>query len=282
MNIEQILRHATVSLKDQGIDNPSLDARILLQKALNVSIEYLILHSKKELSTTEQEIFNSFLKRRLKREPISHILEEKEFFGINFKVDSNTLTPRPDTETLIETVFYYYKDKSQQLRILDLGTGTGCILLTLLKHYENAYGVGVDISMSALKIAKQNSEILKLIDRVQFINTRWGEGIIGEFDIIVSNPPYIPILDKGTLSPEVREYEPHIALFGGDDGLECYRDIAKYVANLLKKDGYGFFEGGIHQSNDIANIMTAKGLEYVGSFCDLAGIERCIVVKNNR
>lgn len=272
---EKILHNAYGELKNVG-SSPILDVRILLEKALGVSREELLKNSKQQFEEKEIKRFECFIERRRKGEPVAKIIGEREFWGLTFKTNKHTLDPRPDSETLIEAVLREYKDKTQKLRIVDLGTGTGCLLLSLLSEYKNASGAGVDISEKALKTAKENAENLSLDDRAEFVISNWAEDITDKFDIVISNPPYIKSGEIKKLEREVAEYDPISALDGGNDGLNCYRAIAGQVNNLLKKGGKAFFEIGEGQEGDIKSIIP---LEYVNSRKDLAGIIRCLVFR---
>ncbi len=277
--IKNLLIESKLRLGDCGINTYSLDAELLLCEVLSCSREYFIGYSDRVLNMQEITKFNEFLERRIKREPISHILGRREFWGMNFKVTPDTLAPRPDSETLIESVLELFPDKNKQLQVLDLGTGTGCLLLSILQEFKNAEGVGIDASAGAISVAKENSVNLGLAKRANFILKSWHEGVAGQYDLIISNPPYIKDSDIDSLELEVADYEPHSALFGGDDGLACYRELAPVIKSLLKPDGFAVLEFGIGQHDLVREIMAKSHLDFVSYKKDLAGIIRCIVLK---
>jgi release factor glutamine methyltransferase len=219
--------------------------------------------------------------RRAKGEPVAMLLGAKEFYGRMFGVDGTTLTPRPDSETIIEAALATFPDRKKTLRILDMGTGTGCLLLTLLAKYENASGIGIDLSIGALSVARRNMRALSLSSRAKFMATSWREMESmprGPFDIVVSNPPYIKTGDIARLARDVREFEPRLALDGGPDGLAEYRAIA---AAMSKSDMLGpasrlFLEIGKGQAAAVKKIFTATDFGYCDSFKDLSGITRVL------
>lgn len=251
-----------------------------MMHALGISREELLLQRDRKLTENDLEAVERLVKRRLNREPMSQILGKREFWGRDFIVTSDTLTPRPDSETLIEAVLHYAKNMQGGLRILDMGTGTGCLLLTLLAELPNATGVGVDISEAALNVAKKNAEALGLNSRVEFLQQSWAEGITEQFDIIISNPPYIPAADIAELEPEVKQYEPQGALVGGEDGLVCYRDIAPYIRALLRAGGVAALEIGQGQERDVEQLLVQQEFSSVEMYKDLGGIIRCLLVRN--
>jgi len=209
---------------------------------------------------------------------IALIIGEKEFWSLPFTVSPATLIPRPDSETLIEAVLATCPDRNKNLRIVDLGVGSGCLLLALLHEYKRATGVGVDATQETLKVARGNAEKLGLLPRADFVLADWNEGLPGlaGFDLIISNPPYIPRGDIGTLPPEVALYEPHGALCGGGDGLRDYRTLIDLLPGLAGKGGRVFFEVGINQADTVAQMMKKAGMEDISIRPDLAGIGRCV------
>lgn len=233
-----------------------------------------------EVSPEEKKLVLSFLKRREKHEPLDKIIGYREFYKSRFKVNTDVLTPRPDTEILLESTLEVIPQNSV-IRILDMGTGSGCILLSLLKERPKAVGIAVDISEKALSIAKENAVALNLCERVEFIHKSWSELKFTTplVDIIVSNPPYIPSKEIATLDDDVKFYDPHQALDGGVDGLDCYREIATVSPTILKAGGYVILESGFEQDEEITKIFTAQGLKYVKTIPDLAGINRCVILK---
>lgn len=266
-------------LQKAGIDNVRLEARLLMCHVLKVDTSILVAYPERDVSSEDFVQIESLLQRREQREPLSQILGEREFWSLPFKVNRYTLTPRPDSETLIEAVLTHVPDVAQKLSVLDLGVGSGCLLLSVLSEYRNATGLGVDISQAALDVALQNAQNLGLSARCHFQQGNWAEGIGGPFDLILSNPPYIPLRDKETLDPEVKDYEPATALFSGEDGLEDYCRLAEVLPQLLNSDGLAVLEQGIGQAPDVAEIMRNHGLMVIDQPKDLAGIERCTVIR---
>ena len=266
------LRDEIISqLVQAKISSPRLESDILLKKYAPEYPQY---------SKEEELELKRAVNRRANHEPLDKIIGYKEFYKYTFSVDSNVLSPRPDTEILLEKALSLIDD-SKECNILDLGTGSGCILLSLLKERPKALGVGVDISAKALVKAAENALNLQVGNRVNFINKSWTEEdfIQSEFDVIVSNPPYIPSKEIETLDIEVKKYDPISALDGGDSGLNCYEEIAKITPCLLKKDGYILLEVGYNQANDVAKIFQRNGMSLVEIAKDLSGINRCIILK---
>lgn len=277
---KEALRWAVMKLQQERIESASLDARVLLEYVLGVNREQLLFSLELPITSTQYERFAALVAKRAKHQPVSKIIGKREFWGINFAVNENTLDPRPDSETLIEYVLERVVDRDAKLRILDLGTGTGCLLLSLLSELPNAKGVGVDCCLEALAVAKENVVTLGLSDRAEFVDSDWCGKLSGKFDIVLSNPPYIPTGVIATLEPEVAEFDPVLALDGGADGLACYRKIMQQLPDILVKDGFAAFEIGIGQKNDLGTIANENGFEITGSKNDLSGIVRCLIVQN--
>lgn len=273
-----LMQEGAEVLRRAGVESAGLDSRLLLQHALGIAREEMLRAPEKMVDEAEARHYKGLLQRRASREPLSHITGSREFWGRDFTVSRATLDPRPDSETLIETVLKRLPDRTLPLKLLDLGTGTGCLMLTLLAEYPNAIGVGVDVSSDALKVAEENCVNLGLEKRVQFLLQYWGRGLTGTFDVIISNPPYIKNIDINRLQPEVSVYEPYMALAGGEDGLQCYREIAPDIARLLSKDGFAVLEFGQGQQTDVSTILSNNQLQTLGYACDLAGVVRCVVV----
>ncbi len=260
-------------------ENPNLEAKSLIQSVLNLNNTDFILKSDKNLSKEDIDNADRALKRRLAGEPLSKILGIKEFWGLEFTVNEHVLDPRPDTETLIEAVLDYVDNKDVPIKILDLGTGTGCIPIALLSEFPNAVAFAVDKSADALSIAAQNAANHKMSNRITFIESDWYGGIPHQqFDIIVSNPPYIVESDIAILSKEVKNHDPHMALFGGESGLECYKNIFYSLNKFLIPDGRAFFEIGANQLNDIMRLVDESNLLYCESRADLVGIPRVVEI----
>lgn len=234
-------------------ENPMREARLLLAHALNTTYEKVYLDQDRLISEEEEASFDSLIQRRAQHEPLSKIREYREFWSLPFRVTKDTLDPRPDSETLIEAVIACTPDKTQSLRILDLGTGTGCLLLSLLHEYPNSTGVGVDLSERAITIAQENAFHLHLQERSAFMVGNWGEAIAGTFDIIISNPPYIKTSEL--LQPEVALYDPELSLFGGVDGLECYRSLSEQIPMLSQVNTKVFLEIGLGQLTPIKALF---------------------------
>ncbi len=272
-------RDATRRLAESGIETARLDARILVSFALGGPPTLVLTEPDRSLSGPESARLASLVDRRESREPLAHIIEAKEFWSLPFRVGPDTLIPRPDSETLIEAVLKHFPDRGKSYAILDFGTGSGCLLLSLLSEYGQALGTGVDISDKALNVAKANGELLGLSDRASFVRSDWGdENLQGRYDIIVSNPPYIPDANIEGLAPEVAAFEPRLALSGGEDGLMCYRALAPRLSSRLAKGGLAFLEIGEGMGGDVSSILREHGLKTLESIEDLSGLVRCMVV----
>jgi release factor glutamine methyltransferase len=218
--------------------------------------------------------------RRLAREPVAYITGTKGFWSLEFDVGPGVLVPRPETETLVESVLAEFPDRAAPLRVLDLGTGTGCLLLSVLSEYPEAQGTGVDASPEALGWARRNARKLGFADRCTLTAGNWGDDLSDRFDVILSNPPYIRTQDIASLAPEIRLFEPWSALDGGPDGLDAYRSLAPEIARLLNGTGQAFLEMGQDQGPQVAEIMAGAGLGTRKIVPDLAGIGRCAVVEH--
>lgn len=260
------------------MSNVGLDSLILLAHALSASKEWVIFNPDFELSTKQQKIFSDLVERRANREPVSHLIERREFFGEDFLVNKDVLDPRPDSEILIEAVFKKFPNHEEKLKILELGVGSGCLVITLLKAYKNAAGTGVDISNEALRIAEKNSAKHQTDSRLQLLRSDLFSALNHEkkFDLILSNPPYIPSHEIETLEPEVKIYEPRGALDGGEDGLEFYRRIAAEAKKFLDGSGKTFLEIGCGQEAEIAKIFTKQSFFLTNSTRDLSGVIRVL------
>ncbi len=271
-------RDARRRLAGAGIDTARLDARILVSFALGGPPTLVLSEPDRRLSGPERDRLARLVNRRESREPMAHIVEAKEFWSLAFRVGPDTLIPRPDSETLIEAVLKYFPDRGKPYAILDFGTGGGCLLLALLSEYGASRGTGVDISGKALGVAGENAESLGLAGRASFSRSDWGdEDLGGRYDIIVSNPPYIPEADIAGLAPEVSIFEPRLALSGGEDGLACYRALAPRLSSRLAKGGLAFLEIGEGMAGDVSSLLRGHGLRTVERIKDLSGVERCLV-----
>jgi release factor glutamine methyltransferase len=275
-DLRKLLGDAALRLSMAGVDSPRLDARLLLAHAMNVRPDALV--GSIDIPPRVLAAFEAMIARRVLREPLAYITGQKEFWSMEFDAGPGVLVPRPETETLIEAVLKYFPDKSASLDILDLGTGTGCLLAAALSEYPNARGLGVDASEDALNWTRRNLERHGVAERCRAEIGDWAGVPCGPADVILSNPPYIRTADIPTLAPEVRGFEPVLALDGGADGLESYRSLAALIECLLKPDGLAFLEIGQGQSGDVSAILTAQDLRTREILPDLAGIGRCVVV----
>ena len=318
MKISDALSQSRKDLDIKGVSNSKLDSLILLTHALSCSKEHIIFNPDVELNNEQQEVFFKMVKRRAAREPVSHIIGKREFFGEDFFVSCDVLDPRPDSESLIELVLENFPQKNNPLKILELGVGSGCLIITLLKAYKSALGTGVDISEKALEIAKKNVINHQVQDRLQLlqsdlfsalkipnqiqddaerkmslssnyqyrhpkldarsIQSQSAENLL-KFDLIISNPPYIASREIETLEPEVKTYEPHLALDGGVDGFDFYRKIAAKSKDFLKENGRIILEIGINQQEKIIEFFTKNGFQLVEMKPDLSGIIRALCFK---
>lgn len=256
-------------------DNPRLEARLLLAHALGLTQNDLIRDPGRII---DSRTFNALVARRVAHEPIAMILGYREFWSMAFEVSGSTLIPRPDSETLIEAALAAFAGRPPPRRIIDLGTGTGCLLLALLSEFRQAFGIGVDVSADAARLAKSNAVRLGLANRAVFLASDWVDPIEGRFDLIISNPPYIRRGDIRTLMPEVRDYEPTKALDGGLDGYDAYRVIIARLPSLLEPDGIAILELGEGQATYVSDIARQSGLN-VSFRLDLAGVSRAVVLE---
>jgi len=275
-----MLQVATTRLTAAGIDTATLDARLLLQHALGVSSEALIAEPDRALSKVEQAKYEQLIARREAREPLAYITGMREFFGLNFFVTPDVLIPRPDSETLVEAVLERVTHHTSRITILDLGTGSGCLLLSLLQAIPHATGVGVDASRAALAVAKRNAEALQLADRAEFLESDWCSALgLKKYEIVVANPPYIVSDAVHALMPEVAQFEPVAALDGGEDGLGSYREIARTLLPHVASGAWVAVEAGAGQAEAIAGIFAASGFKVEAIRHDLSGIARCVLFK---
>jgi release factor glutamine methyltransferase len=260
---------------DGLVDNPRLESRILLAQALGVTRTDLIRDPDRAI---DPAAFMLLLDRRAAHEPVAHILGHREFWSLDFQVSPATLIPRPDSETLIEAAVDAFASRQPPKRLLDLGTGTGCLLLALLTEFPAAFGIGTDIQPGAATLARDNAVRLGLAGRSAFLAASWASALDGRFDLIVSNPPYIPGGDIGRLMPEVAKHEPRSALDGGSDGLDAYRTILPLLARHLGPDGIAILEFGIGQSEILAPMARDQGFG-VTIRPDLANIPRAMILR---
>lgn len=274
---------AAERLKAAQLPEAQVDARLLTCRALSLSHADLIAKACSEATQDQAAALERMLERRLAREPVSRILGEREFYGRSFRISPATLDPRPDSETLVEAVLELLAPRrAEPPRLLDLGTGTGCLLLTLLAEMPEAKGVGADISAEALAVAAENARALQVADRVELAQSSWTEAVSGTFDIILSNPPYIATDTVATLEPEVRLHDPALALDGGADGLDAYRAILRRPLPLAP-GGWLVLEVGAGQARQALELMSEAGLgsdrQRYRSWHDLGGIERVVAAR---
>ncbi|MCA0434856.1 MAG: peptide chain release factor N(5)-glutamine methyltransferase [Proteobacteria bacterium] len=254
--------------------SPDLDARLLLQHVTGLDHAGFVLETERALSAGEADQFERFLLRRLNHEPVSRILGWREFYGRRFAVTPDVLDPRADTESLVELALTLCTPPPK--RILDIGSGSGAIIVSLLAEWPGARGVAVDISTAALEMTQRNAAALGVASRLTCLEGSIFAPVSGRFDLIVSNPPYIPAADVEALAPDVRAYDPHLALDGGTDGLSAYRIIAAGAAAHLEARGLVVVEIGCGQQGDVKAVFSASGMSFVKSKHDLAGVERAL------
>lgn len=269
------LRTATERLSAAGIEGARRDARLLLTRILPGGASALLLEPDQILSQSAVQKFETAISRRERHEPVSRVTGTREFWSLPFKITPDTLDPRPDSETLIEGILDWVEDRSRPLRVLDLGTGTGCLLLALLSELPAARGLGVDVSENALAVARDNAESLKFSSRAAFSCHDWTAGLTGPWDIILSNPPYISEGEAAHLEPEVANYDPPQALVAGVDGLRDYRILIPGAGELLSPSGLLALEVGRGQAEAVDSILLACGLGSLWRKRDLSGVERC-------
>jgi len=275
MNLEKTIKEASKKLKNNNIASHALDAQIILADIMGLNRELLITNDKIDISEDIAEKYNKAIKRRINNEPVAYITGKKEFWSQNFFTNRSTLVPRPETELLIYKIVDIFKNK--RINILDIGTGTGCILLSLLKELYNSRGTGIDISSDAIKIAKTNSKNLNLINRAKFKNIEISNYTLGGYDLIVSNPPYIPSKDIKKLSKDIINFEPKEAIDGGLDGLDLIKKVIYKSNILLKKNGMLALEIGFGQYRRVSEIMKHyKFREYMKIY-DYNSNVRCII-----
>ncbi|MFL5206762.1 MAG: peptide chain release factor N(5)-glutamine methyltransferase [Microvirga sp.] len=277
----EALRELRRTLSEAGFETAALDARLLLLAALGISATDLITRPDTRLSPDEAETLAAFTHRRLGHEPVARIVGVREFWGLPFRLSPETLVPRPDTETVVETALDLLPDRQAPLRIVDFGTGSGCILVALLHELPRATGLGVDLSFGALVTARTNAADNRVGSRCHFALSRWADAVSGPFDLIVSNPPYIASGVIPTLDEEVREHDPTLALDGGPDGLEPYRILLSEAGRLLAPQGLLVVEIGYDQAEDLVSLARIYGLEILRVAHDLSDNPRCIAMRRS-
>jgi release factor glutamine methyltransferase len=275
----QALRSLRQTLHEAGFGTAALDARLLLLGALSVAPTDLIIHPDAPLTADQADRLADFTRRRLSHEPVARILGEREFWGLPFRLSPETLVPRPDTETLVETALDLLPNRNAPLEIVDFGTGSGCILVALLHELPNATGLGVDLSPGALRTARLNARANGVGERSHFAASHWADAVSGRFDLIASNPPYIASGVIPTLDEEVRGHDPLRALDGGPDGLAPYRILLGEARRLLKPGGLLVLEIGYDQAEDLKGLARDHGLDVSRVAHDLSGHARCVAIR---
>jgi release factor glutamine methyltransferase len=267
------------AFEQADVDKPELDARILLTEALQIERIEITVRPEIPLGSAGAARLADFARRRIAREPVGRILGHREFWGLPFELSAETLEPRPDTETLVETTLAFVPDRQAPLRILDLGTGSGCLLVALLTELPNASGVGVDRSVGALAAARRNAARNGVAGRAAFMASDWAAALRGRFDLIVSNPPYVASADVLALAPEVRDHDPAAALDGGRDGLAAHRTIFAGTPELLAPDGILVVEIGSTQEQAVSDLAATVRLNVLRVARDLACHPRAVALK---
>ena len=275
MILENTIKQASQLLKNHNIFSHELDAEIILSDIMGVTKEFLIVNNHINISKNIIKKYNFAIKRRVSREPVAYITGKREFWNEDFVVDRATLVPRPETELLIYKVINFFKNK--RINVLDIGTGSGCILLSILKRLNLSRGTGIDISPKAIQIAKVNSKNLNLSCRSKFKVFDLSKFNVGKYDLIVSNPPYIPLKDMKNLSKDILNYEPLVALKGGVDGLDLIKKVIYKSNDLLKRNGLLSIEIGRHQYQKVSNILSKYGFKEVSKEYDYKRNIRCII-----
>ena len=278
VTVEEVFLSGIQKLNAAQVENPNLDAKIIFKHILSVDNEQFELCKKNEISNKVTKSYFELIDRRIKREPIAYITNKQSFWNDEFKVTKDTLIPRPETELILESVISYFPDKKIDLNIADLGTGSGCIIISLLQEYINASGIGIDISKEAIKIANENKKLLKNHERLKLLDEDYAEYNLNGFDIIVSNPPYIS-QNSLDIQKDVYDYEPHLALFSKNNGIEAYNKIISNLASRIDKNFFLFLEIGLGQASEVTKLLKNNGFTEILTKVDLANIPRCVIAK---
>ncbi|MGE4065132.1 MAG: peptide chain release factor N(5)-glutamine methyltransferase [Rhodospirillaceae bacterium] len=270
----------TAQFTQAGLDTPRLDARILIGHAAKLEPSLLFARADRELTDAESAAVEAFAKRRLAHEPVSRILGRREFWGLAFELNAATLDPRPDTETVVSAALAL-KDKLRPMpRVLDLGTGTGCILIAILSEWRQSHGLGIDADRRAVEIARANAARLGVGERAEFKEGDWCAGLVENFDLIVSNPPYIADAEAPMLSPEVTNFDPAPALFAGPDGMSAYKTLIPQAKERLSAGGRLVLEIGVAQEKAVETLLNQAGMTVEASVPDLSGRIRALVARS--
>ncbi len=276
MNIDLAIKNGSDILKNKFIPNPQLDSEILMATTINSDRKYALLNSNNLLEKKDLTKFFNLVKQRSLGEPIAYLTNKKYFWNSEFYITNDTLIPRPDTELVVENILNLTKQKNK-INILDIGIGSGCILVSILKERENFFGTGIDISKKCLKISRINADNLGVGTRLKLYKSDIDKFNLGKYDLIVSNPPYIKKLKLRYLEKDVVEFEPKLALNGGLDGLSVIRKVIKKSSQLIKKNGKFILEIGFDQKNKVINLLKKEGFYINSAQLDLAKNDRCIV-----
>ena len=276
MNIETAIQIASLDLKRKNIETPLLDSEILMSKVLKKDRKFIFLNSNKELNDIQYQKFKKLISSRLRRKPIAYITGKKFFWKYEFEVNDKVLIPRPDTELIIEQLLETYKHKNR-INLLEIGVGSGCIILSILKEKKNFIGKGLDLSKDCIELCKINADKLRVNHRIKFYKSDIDNFNLGKYDLIISNPPYIKKLDFNYLSGDVIKSEPRLALDGGIDGLSEIRKFIKKSSELIKNRGKLFLEIAHDQKNEVKKILIENGFYINKTVKDLAKNDRCII-----
>ena len=276
MNIQSAIIKGAKILESKFVLSPYLDSEILMTKVINRDKKYLLMNAKKKIEDKKLNFFKKLINERSKGKPVSHLTNKKFFWNSEFYVTEDTLIPRPDTELIVENVLNLTKNKTK-LSILDIGVGSGCILLSILQNRRDFYGTGIDVSKNCLKIANKNANNLNVHSRLKLFNSNVDKFTLGKYDLIVSNPPYIKKHILKYLDKDVAQFEPKLALDGGIDGLSEIRKVIKKSSELIKKNGKFILEIGFDQKNKVINLLKKEGFYINSTQKDLSNNDRCII-----
>lgn len=281
MLLSELQKKITKILAEGGIETNSLDARIILREIFNFDEKELILNSDLILSESKISKVQKIITRRLNFEPVSKIFGKRDFYNSTFSISDDVLDPRPETENIVEIANNFILEKGYE-SFIDLGTGSGCIILSILKENKNLTAVGVDISIDAINIAKKNSKDMNLEKRSSFLVSNWLSSVYNSYDLIISNPPYIPSDEIITLSKTVKNFDPLISLDGGQDGLECYKEIAQDINRVINKNGRVILEIGYNQAHDVIKIFESKEFKLLKIYNDINGLNRILTFESKK